>query len=444
MAAQAGLAGIVAVNDRYFPDDDRSAAEVGATSFALASARCLHDAYLLGGVLLYRRDDSITRPVTEVGHRAGLRSAVVRFNFGMPTAAVKAAFAMAVEQLVGARATEPPMIYYHTDSILPMHPDGLPSCLTHHAPSVSDFTRHFSANEASLAFGGPERTEHFRRRQEAGVIWLRGRPDAFVLHHSHLQRRWLVSQGVDTARMWGLRPPMQVPAGTSGPIDRLVRFASASDTLLLSAVARIDYFKNLELLVDAGVEILNVNEGVRVLIIGGSREQESTRMALLRRVPAALRARFLVVERLPKDQLYALFRRVRDRAYFVCPSRYETLGITPLEAAVCGVPTLVPDSELVEAARFFPPQNRFRPDLEGLVDVLTRLVGYQSRPEELRPQGLRYQLSTDLFRRDLLAAWQGISQIVRRIERVPAPVVVDDDLSTSALSGSLKGVSDGT
>ncbi len=56
------MAGILVVNERYFPESELEPAQVGATSFSRSALRCLRNAGLSAGVILYKRDGELTGP----------------------------------------------------------------------------------------------------------------------------------------------------------------------------------------------------------------------------------------------------------------------------------------------------------------------------------------------------------------------------------------------
>ena len=93
--------------------------------------------------------------------------------------------------------------------------------------------------------------------------------------------------------------------------------------------------------------------------------QDDRRIALLHGVPAEFQHRF---------QIMAFFKAARGKGIFVCPSRFETLGITPLEAALSGVTTLISDAREVEASQYYPARNRFRANIVDIADVAEGLI----------------------------------------------------------------------
>ncbi|BFP52499.1 hypothetical protein SCMC78_23060 [Streptomyces sp. CMC78] len=400
---------ILVLNDRYLPQDSTAAATVGATSFALDVMRCLRDAGAFAGVLLYRRKEGLTEPVLRRERKEGVACQVLEFNFAMPEESVRGVVSEAVET-IGAEfgATTPPMLYFQTDTLLRYTPEGVPACVTHHGPFYEDFAHHFSPAAAAEAFGSAQNALHFRDQQQVNLAELASRKDLFVIQHSRIQRTHLVERGVEEDRIREISPPVPVARTPTPELPpELDAFTSSGHFLLYTAAARLDYFKNLELLVDAGKLLMEAGLPAKVLVIGGSAEDETDRKELLKDVPAKYADRFLATARLPKEQLYGLFRSTRGRAVFVFPSRYETLGITPLEAAMHGATTTVPDSPCVEVARFFPAELRFVPTAEGLAHTLQRLHTSDIRKEgELLRRAISKQVSTALFSRGLLDAWR--------------------------------------
>lgn len=403
---------VLVLNDRYLPDHGNAPAMVGATSFALDVIRCLKAASAFAGVILYRRREALTAPRSRTTSRGGIPCVVLEFNFRMPRALVRDALTDAVSRLPGATSgPQPPILYFQSDTLLPYTPPDLVACVTHHGPFFEDFARHFSVPAACEAFGGRQAALHFRDQQRAALRELVTHENLYVIQHSQVQRRCLIAHGVSEERILAVSPPVSRSHPGGAPLDgRLRSFVASSPLLLYTAAARLDFFKNIDLLIDSGVLLLRRGVPVKVLVVGGATTDGGVRDSLLKHVPARFADRFLAVERLPKDQLYTLFRTTRGHAIFVFPSRYETLGITPLEAALHGVTTVISDSPRVEASRFFPASARFEPTAHGLASTVRRLSGtdLQHQGEDLRRRITR-QVSVPLFYRDLLRAWRTCS-----------------------------------
>ncbi|MFD7666831.1 glycosyltransferase [Streptomyces sp. NPDC059788] len=414
------MAGILVVNERYFPDSELEPAHVGATSFSRSALHCLHNAGLSAGAILYKRDEELTEPQVDLVRRSGFRCATLRFNFDMETGTVSRAVAEAAALLRAEHGFRgQAMLYYQTDALLGFHPQELACCVTHHGPFVHDFVGLFSARETARAFGDAAKALHLFKHQELGLHRVRSSGRMFVLQHSRLQREYLVSRGVDERRIRAVRPPI-APPRASEPLrdERLRAFVEGAELLVFTAVARLDYFKNVELLVSGGIQARKRGVPLRILVVGDSPDDAAAREALRARVPKEHGAEFMAVEKLAKSQLYALFGLARTNGIFVCPSRYETLGITPLEAALSGVCTLMADSDKVEARRFFPAAHRFLPSSDGLADAIGLMYADPSGVEQLGKE-LRETIATEIseenFERDTLSAWHHFSQAARQV-----------------------------
>ncbi|MEU7230516.1 glycosyltransferase [Streptomyces chrestomyceticus] len=416
------MAGILVVNERYFPENELDAAHVGATSFSRSALRCLRNAGLSAGVILYKREEELTEPRVALAHRSGFRCATLLFHFDMDAAAVSRAVAEAAALLCSEHGfSGQAMLYYQTDALLGFHPQELACCVTHHGPFVHDFVGMFSARETARAFGDAAKALHLFKHQELGVNRVRSNGRMFVLQHSQLQREYLVSRGVDERRIRAVRPPI-APSTAPEPLrdDRLGSFVEEAELLVFTAVARLDYFKNVELLISGCVQARKRGVPLRILIAGDSPDDAAAREALRARVPREHRAEFLAVGKLSKTQLYALFNLARPNGIFVCSSRYETLGITPLEAALSGVCTLMPDTDKVEARRFFPVAHRFLPSSDGLADAIEFMhaepSGVGQLGKELR-ESIAAEISEENFARDTLSAWTHFSRVARQASR---------------------------
>ncbi len=413
------MPGIIVVNERYFPDSESEPAHVGATSFSRSALRCLQHAGLSAGVILYRRDENISEPRIDLVHRSGLRCATLRFHFDMSADAVSRAIANAAALLRAEHGfSDQAMLYYQTDALLGFHPAELACCVTHHGPFVHDFMDMFSARETARAFGDAAKALHLFKHQELGLRQMRSNGRMFVLQHSRLQREYLVGRGVDEQRIRAVRPPIAPPA-TPGPLrdERVRSFVQGAELLVFTAVARLDYFKNVELLVSGAVQARKRGLPLRILVVGDAPDDTAARVALRARVPSEHEAEFLAVGKLAKAELYALFHLARPNGVFVCSSRYETLGITPLEAALSGVCTLMVDSDKVEASRFFPTAHRFLPSTDGLADAIGHLATHPSGLERLGTalrETIAPEISEANFAQDTLTAWSHFSHAAQR------------------------------
>jgi glycosyltransferase involved in cell wall biosynthesis len=204
-------------------------------------------------------------------------------------------------------------------------------------------------------------------------------------------------------------------------------FVSGAEIVLFTAVARLDYFKNAELLIEVGIELLNRGLPVKILVVGDPENENSRRYNLLSMVPVELQSHFLVIPRLPKNHLYALFSTLQCNGIFLCPSRYETLGITPLEAAASGVATLITDSNRVEAAAYLPGCCCIAPNAAEIA-AKVQMIFLEGLPRwaDMVKNHVRPSTSLAVFRYDLLKAWGDMSRTTTR-----RPIVIDSKSSTS-------------
>jgi glycosyltransferase involved in cell wall biosynthesis len=415
-AGFASALGIVVLNRKYFPRDALTAAQVGASAFTITVLRILLKANILSGVVLYSRDESLTEAHCEVEPQwNGVPVVTVFFNFRMRQSTVASALSAAFNHtLTRKRRHLSPIVYYQTDTLLQYHPEGYEFCVTHHGPFVSHFTHEFSPDLAELAFSGDAgKVNILYQQQRSGIDRLLDDSRGTVLAHSGLQQRVLEEEGLQSTRFKSLRPPIGVPpAEDPSLLEQEMRdFIAGADILLFTAVARLDYFKNVDLLVQTGVELLHRGTPVRCLVVGDPEGDETRRQALLESVPQQYRQNFLILPRLPKDQLYALFTATRSNGIFLCPSRYETLGITPLEAAASGVTTLMTETSNVEALAYLPIACHV---LNTPCEIAMRVQKvYQEGIENWAAMVKGYvqpRTSLEGFASDLLQAWAEMSR----------------------------------
>ncbi|KAF2824531.1 hypothetical protein CC86DRAFT_421097 [Ophiobolus disseminans] len=375
------LPGIIVLNYSYFPETFHSLAKGGATAFAMSAIQVLKQARLFRGIILYKRQEDIQQPTIAMETRNLVLCATISLNFEMQTRLLKDAIAT-TSDLLACNDTLPPMLYCQTDTLLRYHPDHLPLCVTHHAPFYEDFARHTSDELAGTAFGTDQKAQH--------------------LHHSQLQRRYLAKRGIDMAKVFQLCPPIHSMhvADSSETIHTALRDAvSTTPLLLFTAVARIDYFKDVDLLVDAALQLHQQGLPVTVLNSGDEEQDTSRRAKFCGRIPAAHRGHFFIVPKLRKDMLYALFSHCRTKGVFICPSRYETLGITPLEAGLQGVTTLIAliaNSRQVEARRSPPERFCFVRMPQNLAVAVRRFE---------KADLVEKNVSKERFESDFLYAW---------------------------------------
>ncbi|KAI3395006.1 hypothetical protein diail_1895 [Diaporthe ilicicola] len=407
--------GIVVLNKRYFSRDTFVAAQVGASSFTFSVLRILLDCNILSGIVLYSRDEQLDIPRCEVEEDwDGVVVVTVYFNFRMSMLQMAASLKK-VFRLASSKQDRLfyPIVYYQTDTLLQYHPQGYRFCVTHHGPFASHFAQQFSPDLARLSFGGAQdKADILCRQQELGVQRLLQDKQGTVLAHSKLQQRILENAGLNSARFKYLHPPIGVPPCNDPTIlpRAMQSFISGADIVLFTTVARLDYFKNAELVFQSGLKLLEMGVAVRTLVVGDPEGDNSRRKALLDAVPAKKRAHFMVAPRLAKDQLYALFAAARHNGIFLCPSRYETLGITPLEAAASGVVTLVTETPNVEALAFMPAGCRVPQDaacISARVQDMYR-DGIAVWGEKVK-RFVRPATSLEGFRHDLLTAWAEMS-----------------------------------
>ncbi|MEK3870231.1 MULTISPECIES: glycosyltransferase [unclassified Paenibacillus] len=409
------LPGIVVLNRNYFPDSEMSAYKVGATHFALEIIKCLNENGSLLGIILYKRDETLSEPAIKNETLNGYNTITLFFNFRMNDESVMEAIDRAIVMLYRSE-TDNLIVYYHTDTIIQYHPKHIPACLTHHGPFVEDFIENYSLIEAYKAFESNEKVHHMLEQQKRGLTTLLSNENIFVLQHSNMQSRFLRNKGIRQDLIKAIIPPI-IPITVSEvnlgeKLQYFLKNISENELILTSNAARIDYFKNMDLLIHSALELTKKNIPVKVIITGGSKVDEHKREALYKLIPENLRYRFMFTEKLSKLELYALFKIMKRKGIFVFTSRYETLGITPLEAVLSGVCTIMPDSDLVETSRFFPQKYKFSPSLEMLVDKLNELYFSKDYKTNEVNNYVGSIISEENFKKSFINMWSEITTIV--------------------------------
>lgn len=368
------LPGILVMNYKYFPDSTHEAPKNGDTAFVMATIQVLKGNNAFCGMLLYKKDENALNSTTNYEVRSDNPCCTIIHNAKMDEKLLRYAILAGSKKLaIEAGFNLMPMLYYQDERLLASHPDELPLCITHHGPFYNDFIRHFP-RDALLAFGGDEKSlqkaEDLRIMQEVGIEQLLSRRSAFVLQLSSIQGRHLQHLGFDPKKIFHLSPPIH-SIMADGQTEAAAHLAlnehapPAGRHLLFTAVARLSHFKNIEILIDGAVLLLSRGLPITILIAGGDdgEAHSANRVRLLQLIPPHFRGNFKIVPKLSKSELYRMFasEEVRKRGVFVCSSRYETLGITPLEAALSGITTVIQDQDTkVEATvRVFPLALQF-------------------------------------------------------------------------------------
>ena len=395
---------IIVLNRNFAPISAVGPFKYGVVSYALNAAEALKHEGLLAGFVLYRRDERLHMPQVRPTHLLGHPAIELGFHFRMSNGAIRTALERAFAALGGG------LIYYQTNVLLPFHPQGKPFVVTHHAPFADHVIEVMGTSLAQEAFGaGRDKLEHLQRSQRRGINYM-ARHGGIALEISSIQANYLRQHGVGHTRIGKIYPPLELNSTRttdSKTSTRLRHFISAAGRqfILCTACARLDAFKNVELLVQTAVRLMESGLALRVLVIGGSPKDEKRRR-LRSLVGAHLADRFCFAPKIPRDELASLLDALVGQGVFVCPSRYETCGLTPLESAARGLCTLVTDApDHVEAARLVPPNHRFAPTVEALGAAVRRL---EANPQILineRVLDTRAKISSMTFSKQFIATW---------------------------------------
>lgn len=399
---------IIVLNRNFAPASVAGPFKYGVVPYALNAAEALKREGLLAGFVLYRRDESLSMPQVQPTHLLGYPAIELGFHFRMSDGAVRTALETAFTALDGG------LIYYQTNVLLPFHPLRQPFVVTHHAPFADHVVEVMGTPLAQEAFGaGRDKLEHLRRSQRRGLNYM-AQYDGVALEISSIQAKYLQRHGVEGTRIGKIYPPLELNStrvAGSKTSARLRDFISKEgrQLVLCTACARLDAFKNVELLVQTAVRLMESGLELRVLVIGGTPKDER-RGHLRGLVGKHLKDRFCFAPKIPRNELASLFDALVGRGVFVCPSRYETCGLTPLEAAGRGLYTLVTNApDRVEAARLVPPHHRFAPTVEALGAAVRRL---EADPQALVSKNIldaRAKISSTMFSEQFIAAWHRLT-----------------------------------
>jgi glycosyltransferase involved in cell wall biosynthesis len=151
---------------------------------------------------------------------------------------------------------------------------------------------------------------------------------------SHARAVWTpsASSAIDVSRHFGRVPTVVQYCYNSALFTANCRrmFRTAANDLQLLSVSRLVPPKNHEAVIRAAARL-----GARVELIGRGPSQASIE-ALAHHLGVPLRIR----TGLPGPVVVAAYQQA---SVVVCPSRYEGLGLTGIEAAICGTPVVASD-----------------------------------------------------------------------------------------------------
>lgn len=375
---------ILTINQRFLERSLSEGYSHGVVGFVIEVARELKRRGQLCGLIAYQRSLALNEPMLRKSTIAEFTCIEYYFDFTIPTVRLRESFGRAVSLLCGQYAppdTQRVVIYHQTNVLLPLTPDELPFLVTHHGPFASDVVRVFGDQLALEAFqGGAAKLSHLIDRQQQGIEFLKRNTHGVALEMSSVQENILRVHGVPANRIKTIPPPLRLPEPPVLGSDLFDDFcgyptingvAGPDELHLITATARVDAFKNLTQLIRAYVGLAEEGIDVRLTMFVGSSIEEEMRSFFRRSIPVAFRSKASIEQRLPHTDLIRYFSRQRQQSVFVCTSLYETFGITPLEAVLAGMATLVPDlPDLIGVATYLPKAHRFHPDDNSLVDKL--------------------------------------------------------------------------
>ncbi|WP_408592964.1 glycosyltransferase family 4 protein [Paracoccus marcusii] len=177
-------------------------------------------------------------------------------------------------------------------------------------------------------------TSAAQRRHTGFTRWLIRQQDALIATSpqaaSYLERpATVILHGVDT----DVFHPAQDRAALRA------RLGLDPDAVLIGCFGRIRAQKGVDLLVQAGLELLPSRPRVQIIFTGRiTPDNRAFADDLQARIKAAgLDGRIRFLGELPWDQVIAHYQALD---LFAAPARWEGFGLTPLEAAACAVPTV--------------------------------------------------------------------------------------------------------
>jgi glycosyltransferase involved in cell wall biosynthesis len=360
---------ILTLNSRFVPGTRDDSYGFGVVGFVTALAGELSARDRLGGVILYERARGRATAPPRRCSFLGFPACHVILGDDMSVGDRQTAFERGVRMC--RRLERPAVVYHQTNTLLTATPTGMPAMVTHHAPFASEVCRLFGLDLARTAFqGGREKLTFLLGSQAQAIKYLRQHPEILCVELSGVQERVLRQAGIPAIAR--LPPPVSV--GSRGVGAQTTRHPERPGIHVVSATARIDAFKNLTLLAEAANAVAAEGTPVRLTLFVGTAEEATARALLRSELRADVASMATIRERLSHQELLAWMAERRGDTVFVCPSLYETLGITALEAISSGMTTLVTNSDHVGVGEYVPPGYRFEPTVDGLARTLVEMA----------------------------------------------------------------------
>lgn len=367
---------VLILNHRFVPQGPHVPFLYGVVQHALQAADVLA---LNGGrvaFVLYRRLDTLRAPRLRRLRVLGRHPAVrVDFHYGMAEADVTAAFRAAIRQACGADSDPAPVAYYQTSAVLPYAPPEFDTVVTHHSPFVGHVAEAIGWPAARQAFDWDHaKARHLLDIQRRGLDVVRRREGLLCAEISPLQVRRLCAEGVPTGRVTALAQPLDGAPGRAQVPAALAGLRGAPGLVAVTAVSRLDHFKNVELFVEGCRIAIEHGDLARAVVIGGfPHDPERERLRAL--VPERLREAFVFTPRTSREALVGrVFPSLAGKGVFVCSSRFDLVPYTALEAARSGLCTVAPALASVGVRELLPEEYRFQATPTGLADCLKRLA----------------------------------------------------------------------
>lgn len=196
------------------------------------------------------------------------------------------------------------------------------------------------------------------------------------------------------------------------------------DAPIVTLLARFQSVKGHEVLLDAAPKILDAFPNTRFLFVGDTvfdtRDANVTREKIIERVNADAR--------LQRAITFAGFRRdiprvLRATDILVCPSWFETFGMSNVEAMACGVPVVStnvggPAETIVdgETGILVPPREP-----AVLAARVCELLGDEASRKRMGDKGRRRILEKYDFRRSV-EQWEGVYEMALNGAGHPSPL----------------------
>lgn len=375
---------VIIVNSRYKPCGTRNSNGYGAVGYTGDLIHDLTRIGLLSGVLYFTSTHGQKSSCREVPSTEILVQEIA-VNFADDEATIRRVLTTCLRKFKSKVAASKLSIYHQSGALLPYTTCEFQHFVTHHGPFVADVERLYGADFTQAAFDrDADGLSRLRAIQDQGLAALSVLQHITSVEFSPVQVRLLRGLNLDDKRLIKLPPPRPRPTDDVAKSERdkvhTLLNSLTCRTLILTTCARLDSFKNIPMLIESFLSLSQKFDDVACLVLGDPPERTDRRRSLKNLIPDDSKTKLIVAPALPRSAMYSLFSELSSgqnevRGIFCFPSKYETFGLTPLEAMTFGLTVIASNQvDRVGISNMLHQNCRFDPSVSGLTEVLDRLM----------------------------------------------------------------------